>query len=1858
MVDLSPLAPAAEADLHSLLMQQMRPRLLRALEEAGAGQRLRVTTLPEPVMDGICATLQDDQRWVARVLAATPDGSAWKATATKLIELRNVLEKPLLVFIPPGLRIAAEDSLDIATFTELSLSAIAQELVEVLLGRIPATFGPPLLEVLGHLRTQRYVRNHDEEVEYLLTILKNGATAEAAGGALYVFGLLPDFSLFKRGGHLFWLSRNINASEQLADGQALQTAVLRLPLKPNTSQTRLFGFLRARHRGDVRSWSREIASIDAHRGLSLDQWQFVDSGTSEDLRLLVEPLSLPRQTEDAVAGAVQLPVLNLDGKDPLKVAFRSIPPPNQATSWKTWRAQILSLRDGVPTIAWESNSFPRPQRHAKVSRAVKVQDLQGLEEGTFFLRVDGYDADGALLTKPRRVDESDVNSRAENESERFLVVRGKETEVVPDDVRATFVSSLLDAWMRSSQKALSAKKNEQVLERASIHGEWDEPMGAPPKGDVHFELKGDDVTGFSIVVPSLLRRIEREILEHHDQLGLYTLSFLDTRSLADVEIKRKEALNLGRGADVDTFLGARQAVFRAIYEHHLKREGDADEDLARRAALVETVDLAPFGELIERYVKAYVGLAEAATSAPRSESVSTRVRGLAHLDVVELRWRHGPGDPGRAMLVAPTHPLRMFWHLRHTELCADVVRAWEDGTRKAPDWRALTDQLREGLLPINLPMVLFDRRGRGYVEHTPLTHFWSLYLPDRGEGEVPLDSVATRDRVLQHMGVRDQNVALTTVDTWDVAKRLYEYLTQHPYVDQLRINVFNPGDGRLVADVLRYLEDIRLRDDELVARPNPPALRYAVQLFAAAEFVDATGDGLEGLLDPERQVGEDDEFTLATSNHLLPKLIFARNPVGDFLQDPDRFPAHVSVLLEQFVVQGRVGRIDGLRRGSFVGGLVQEPETQVEMQQGSHFGWVKGLRPVARHGASAQEVLLRDAVSVTQRLQASFATGQPADEDLAPIVALQLDPSAQALLKQVHEISDWVLTLDRNLGLDYFDSPSSSREAGYLLDFAPEYLQEDRQRILLTTRSHVELENLVRPIMNRYGLAMEAGDEILVLETLRSLSGRLALRLESGRNQAAEVVGLLLARWLLERVGLLEQRIVIPLDAHKSWFEQKGDDGSQRRADLLLVGFDEQHVLRLDIVEVKLREELNASTRSDLYAQMRKQTDNTALRLREVFAQDLYPQPRADELLRAKELASALTFYVRRARRYDLLSIEEADRALGVLENLDDGYQLDIRALGVVFEHKGRGLHVDEEEPGFTVHRFGGDKARQLLAHAAGRMADRVSRLSERTGSTYRPSPPSAERVAEAAGLRDHELEPFRGALSVRSPSPSVYGKPVAGPPMPLSDSLGARPYEATPARRSSSEVSPASSSGLPPSSGGDGGPPVAPPPVGPSGGAPAPSTGTLPSAVAPPQPQPPAAERAPAKPPQPAEARLVDVLLGATEMTPQYGVLGKAGSQKVAVDLNGCNTISLFGVQGFGKSYTLGVIAEMASMQVAGISVLPAPLATVIFHYHKSDAYEPEYVSAVAPNRKQAEIDRLLRDYGAGPEGLKDVVLLAPEAKVEQRRRDYPGVTVEAIKFASSELGADSWKFLLGAYGNDSLYIRQLVAIMRKHRTGLTLDKFRQEIEAAELPPATHRLAEDRLNLAQPYIDDARRLGTLLRPGRTVIVDLRDEWIEKDEALGLFVVMLRIFAATKHEGRDFNKLVVFDEAHKYITESDLIGQVVETIREMRHQATSVVIASQDPLSVPRAIIELTSILILHRMTSPQWLKHLKSALVALEDIEEGHMTSLAPGEALVWAQRSTDKRFTLRPQKVHIRPRFTQHGGGTKTAVAGVTIR
>jgi len=86
--------------------------------------------------------------------------------------------------------------------------------------------------------------------------------------------------------------------------------------------------------------------------------------------------------------------------------------------------------------------------------------------------------------------------------------------------------------------------------------------------------------------------------------------------------------------------------------------------------------------------------------------------------------------------------------------------------------------------------------------------------------------------------------------------------------------------------------------------------------------------------------------------------------------------------------------------------------------------------------------------------------------------------------------------------------------------------------------------------------------------------------------------------------------------------------------------------------------------------------------------------------------------------------------------------------------------------------------------------------------------------------------------------------------------------------------------------------------------------------------------------------------MLGVTGDSPQYGLLGDVSGRRVAIDLNQTHTISLFGVQGGGKSYTLGTIAEMALLPIPNINVLPRPLATVIFHYSPTMDYRPEFTS------------------------------------------------------------------------------------------------------------------------------------------------------------------------------------------------------------------------------------------------------------------------------------------------------------------------
>src|SRR5215216_4745200 len=91
----------------------------------------------------------------------------------------------------------------------------------------------------------------------------------------------------------------------------------------------------------------------------------------------------------------------------------------------------------------------------------------------------------------------------------------------------------------------------------------------------------------------------------------------------------------------------------------------------------------------------------------------------------------------------------------------------------------------------------------------------------------------------------------------------------------------------------------------------------------------------------------------------------------------------------------------------------------------------------------------------------------------------------------------------------------------------------------------------------------------------------------------------------------------------------------------------------------------------------------------------------------------------------------------------------------------------------------------------------------------------------------------------------------------------------------------------------------------------------------------------------------------------------------------------------------------------------------------------------------------------------------------------------------------------------------------------------------------------------------------------------------------------------------------------------DLVAGLIAVVREMRHKGTSIMVASQDPPSVPVALIELSSQIILHKFNSPAWLKHIQKANAALNALTPEKMANLKPGEAFAWSSKATDEAFT-----------------------------
>ena len=274
------------------------------------------------------------------------------------------------------------------------------------------------------------------------------------------------------------------------------------------------------------------------------------------------------------------------------------------------------------------------------------------------------------------------------------------------------------------------------------------------------------------------------------------------------------------------------------------------------------------------------------------------------------------------------------------------------------------------------------------------------------------------------------------------------------------------------------------------------------------------------------------------------------------------------------------------------------------------------------------------------------ALGGNADNDW-PVLKTELPPEDRIRLDRLHQYSDWVITIDRNAALDYFDSPRKNPEAyeRFVIDTVPQRTDLAAMQLVTSTINLDSVRDLVDEALGDMGLSSSERNSRFLIGHLKSLSGRLAIRLADGGTRTGELIALAVMHAnCIEANGQhiawlsLERGVLIPVDEiadHAPIVHMAQEEGElARRADFIHVSAPARGSLEFRFVEVKYRQHLRTARQADLLQRMLEQTSELRKRWMEWFFGDkLAPLER---VVRRAQLAKLLRFYVDRAARYRL----------------------------------------------------------------------------------------------------------------------------------------------------------------------------------------------------------------------------------------------------------------------------------------------------------------------------------------------------------------------------------------------------------------------------------------------------------------------------------------------------------------------------------------------------------------------------------------------------------------------------------------------
>jgi DNA phosphorothioation-dependent restriction protein DptH len=635
---------------------------------------------------------------------------------------------------------------------------------------------------------------------------------------------------------------------------------------------------------------------------------------------------------------------------------------------------------------------------------------------------------------------------------------------------------------------------------------------------------------------------------------------------------------------------------------------------------------------------------------------------LALANTVEVQTLSG-GTVG--LIVLPSHPVRVAWHAAYDELAYHA--RYEEGLKPADAVDALK-ALDGSYVPAFLPGL---RPGESFVFGDTLGFYATAMI--RHDEPEPQATIAQMVRCLASKGeLIAPSVGATTAQA--VAREVTKYSQLHPQYGNLHLNVMRPGDGQTVAQALGLaLKAIEGADGESETGREEPAARdvgFTLYLHAGAgtvnpgfvgRFLSETAERRRsGAISAAMQENLWMLDTYEAGGVALPRLKWAKRPAPE----PDS-PAHLSVAFDIFdsAVSTGGAALAAEARPLVAYGLVPSIIRRFEFEPVPTWRMTLAAQtegdkhPAARSLSERLQRVHNALVRATAANAAGGASAASGDHNWA-VLETRMDAGQVESVRRLHELSDWVLTVDRNAGVEYFDAP---REAAgiyeaYVIDCVPERQDLNSVQLVTSTTRVEEVLELLESSLLDMALSCSPRNARFLLGHLKALSGRLTMRLAERGQGRTEMIGLAMfhaccaaaadddGRWLSPRKGFF-----VPLDdvrdllsGEKKTKSAGDEDGehSMLRADLLYVDLSRKGGLQFTFVELKYRRLLKSATDPQLHEHVANQLNSTRKRVVDLyFAPTLSGTQRA---LRRMRLARALNFYLDKAARHALSGGEYA----------------------------------------------------------------------------------------------------------------------------------------------------------------------------------------------------------------------------------------------------------------------------------------------------------------------------------------------------------------------------------------------------------------------------------------------------------------------------------------------------------------------------------------------------------------------------------------------------------------------------------------